>query len=132
MRPASSIVPNATATSSRENAGRALAKSRPASAIVASVAANRRSAAVFSESGPNATNAANWALTILVVFGLCAVYFAVMVSIEEFRTAGFFPIGAVIIVFFVLAIAHLIVTVAGTIAAATRVFRAPIAIPFLR
>jgi uncharacterized Tic20 family protein len=80
----------------------------------------------------NATNAANWALTILVVIGLCAVYFAVMVSIEEFRTAGFFPIGAVIIVFFVLAIAHLIVTVAGTIAATTRVFRAPIAIPFLR
>ena len=80
----------------------------------------------------NATNAANWALTMFVVVGLSVVYFAITVSVPEFRSSGFFPIGAVVIVLLVLAVAHLVVTIAGTVVAATRVYRAPIAIPFLR
>ncbi len=99
-------------------------------AIMATAPARRRS--VHPLVRGNATQAANWALTIFVVFALCVVYFAVTVSIEELRTAGFFPVGAVVIVLGVLALAHLVVTVAGTIASATRVYRAPIAIPFLR
>ena len=80
----------------------------------------------------NATNAANWALTVFVVVALCVVYFSITMSVEQFRTGGFFPIGAVLIVLLALSAAHLAVTIAGTAAAATRVYRAPIAIPFLR
>ncbi len=80
----------------------------------------------------NATTAANWTLTVLVVLGLCVVWVAVLASLEEFRTGGFFPIGAAVVAYLVLAVAHLVVTIAGTVAAASRVYRAPIAIPFLR
>lgn len=51
---------------------------------------------------------------------------------HETKTAGFFPIGFAVIGYFVLAIAHVIVTIAGTVISGTRVFRNPLSIPFLR
>lgn len=99
-------------------------------ATMATSAARRRSPDPLVRG--NATNAANWALTVFAVVGLCVAWFGVTLSIDEFRTGGFFPVGAGVIVLLVLSVAHLVVTIAGTVAAATRVYRAPIAIPFLR
>lgn len=79
----------------------------------------------------NARNAANWGMTVLLVIVLCIVYTIVMALSEENRTAGFFPIGGGIIAFLALSVVHLIVTIAGTVIGATRVFRGP-GIPFLR
>lgn len=79
----------------------------------------------------NARNAANWAITVLLVFVLCIVYTIVMAIPEENRTGGFLPIGGGIIAFLALSVVHLIVTIAGTVIGATRVVRGP-GIPFLR
>jgi hypothetical protein len=79
----------------------------------------------------NARHAANWGITILIIFLLCIAYvIATSVSAEN-RAAGFLPIGWGVIAFFALGIVHLIVTIAGTVIGATRVFRGP-GIPFLR
>jgi len=78
----------------------------------------------------NARHAANWGITVLLVFVLCIVYTIVMAVPEANRT-GFFPIGGGVIGFLALSVVHLIVTIAGTVNGATRVFRGP-GIPFLR
>jgi uncharacterized Tic20 family protein len=79
----------------------------------------------------NARNAANWAITMLIIFVLCVTYIFVMMASPENRAGGFFPIGWGVIGFLGLGIAHLIVTIAGTVIGGTRVFRGP-GIPFLR
>ncbi|MDQ1129571.1 hypothetical protein [Microbacterium sp. SORGH_AS_0888] len=78
----------------------------------------------------NARNAANWALTLLGVFVLCGLW--VLVWALAGATHGFFPIGAAVIVYFLLALTHAVVTIVGTVVSGSRVFRCPIAVPFLR
>lgn len=81
----------------------------------------------------NARNAANWGLTVLSVVVLLGLYVLTLaVGFPETRTAGFFPIGFAVIGYILLVIAHVIVTIAGTVISGTRVFRNPLSIPFLR
>lgn len=81
----------------------------------------------------NARIAANWGLTMFSVVVLLGLYVLTLaVGFPETKTAGFFPIGFAVIGYFVLAIAHVIVTIAGTVISGTRVFRNPLSIPFLR
>lgn len=81
----------------------------------------------------NARYAANWGFTVLAAFAIFAVYFVtLMVAFPESKTAGFFPIGAVIIGYFLLAIVHAIVVISGTVVSGTRVFRNRLSIPFIR
>lgn len=82
----------------------------------------------------NSRRAANWGLTMLTVMVLCAAY---MIAIGNLAPAslrdGFFPIGAGLIVYFALALAHTVVTIAGTVVAGRgKVFNPRIAIPFIR
>ncbi|MBC9935257.1 MULTISPECIES: DUF4870 domain-containing protein [unclassified Leucobacter] len=81
----------------------------------------------------NARIAANWGLTVLSVVVLLGLYVLTLaVGFPETKSAGFFPIGFAVLGYVVLAIAHAVVTIAGTVISGTRVFRNPLAIPFLR
>jgi uncharacterized Tic20 family protein len=79
----------------------------------------------------NARHAANWGITVLLAVALIFSCFVVLMTMEWARTAGFFPIGWTVLVFAALAIVHFVVTIAGTVAGATRVFRG-LGIPFIR
>lgn len=81
----------------------------------------------------NGRRAANWGITVLLVMALCGLYVLFLaIAVPDARSAGFFPIGLSVVVILLLAVAHVVVTIAGTVIAGRgRVFRAP-AIPFLR
>lgn len=81
----------------------------------------------------NGRRAENWGITVLVVMALCGLYVLFLaIAVPDARSAGFFPIGLSVVVILLLAVAHVVVTIAGTVIAGRgRVFRAP-AIPFLR
>src|SRR3982750_318482 len=68
-----------------------------------------------SAAAENARGAANWALTLLTVLVACALYVIVLAIGFPDTHQGFFPIGAAVIVYGVLAIVHAVVTIAGTV-----------------
>ncbi|MFC0198518.1 DUF4870 domain-containing protein, partial [Microbacterium arthrosphaerae] len=81
----------------------------------------------------NARNAANWGLTVIAVtivsFTLTAVFAALFG--ETFR--GFLPIGAPILIWAALCVAHVVVIIIGVVKAGKgQVFENRIAIPFIR
>lgn len=81
----------------------------------------------------NARSAANWGLTLITVMLVLVIAFIALMSALSGRSVGFFPIGSPVVVYLVLSIAHLVVTIVGTVKA-TRgsAFRNPLAIPYLR
>ena len=80
----------------------------------------------------NARRAANWGLTMLTVVVACAIYTLVLaLGLPEAR-GGFLPIGLGVVVFYALAVVHTVLTIAGTVISAKRVFKNPLAIPYLR
>ncbi|WP_062070110.1 DUF4870 domain-containing protein [Demequina sediminicola] len=82
----------------------------------------------------NARHAANWGLTILTVAVVCVIYGFIAVAVyPDDAERGFFPLGIIVVVYFLLALAHLIVVVGGTLTAGKgKVFNPRIAIPYLR
>lgn len=80
----------------------------------------------------NARNAANWGLSLITYMVLNLLIFAISLTIQG-DTPGFFPTGIVVLIFFALGIAHLVVIIMGLVAANKRtVLRNRIAIPFIR
>lgn len=81
----------------------------------------------------NARRATNWGLTILVLALLCILYVVVVTNTVPDATQGFFPVGAVVIAYIVIVLAHTVITIAGTVKAGRgKVFNPGIAIPFIR
>ena len=81
----------------------------------------------------NARSAANWGLTVLTVLVLTALYVIVLATFFPSTRQGFLPVGWSVIIVAVLSLVHLIVTIAGTVIGSSgRVFRCPIAIPYIR
>ena len=82
----------------------------------------------------NARRAANWALTMLTLIALSfATMITIAVVVPGSNTGGFFPIGYGVFGFGIVVIAHLIITIAGTIVAGKgRVFKNWFSIPYLR
>ncbi len=81
----------------------------------------------------NARSAANWGLTLITVMLAIIIAFVVLMATLADRTVGFFPIGSPLLVYVALCVAHLVVTIVGTVTASRgSVFRNPIAIPYLR
>lgn len=81
----------------------------------------------------NARHAANWALTVVTVLVVLALYVAVLAVAVPDARQGFFPIGLAVIGYLALAIAHGILTIAGTVVAGNgRVLNPRIAVPFIR
>lgn len=81
----------------------------------------------------NARRAANWGLTVLASFAVMALFVLVIVLTWQGPREGFFPIGLPVIGFYLLAIAHAVMTIAGTVKAGRgQVLRIPLAIPFIR
>ena len=82
----------------------------------------------------NTRRAANWGLTVLTISLMRVVYFIAVANLVPGATqAGFFPLGAVVIVYIVVVLAHTVIAIAGTVVAGRgRAFNPRIAIPFLR
>jgi len=82
----------------------------------------------------NTRGATNWGLTVLAVALVCVAYFiAILLGFPDVAQRGFFPLGAVVIVYFVLVVVHSVLTIAGTVVAGRgKVFNPRIAIPFVR
>jgi uncharacterized Tic20 family protein len=80
----------------------------------------------------NGRRAANWGLTILTVYVIIAIA-EIILGISFAGSHGFFPIGSPVLLYFALGIAHLVVTIAGTVTANRgKVFDNRIAIPYFR
>jgi uncharacterized Tic20 family protein len=81
----------------------------------------------------NARHAANWGLSLILFMVLSFLLFVVLLVTRPEDSTGFFPVGIPVLVFFALAIAHLVVIIMGLVAANKRtVLRNRIAIPFIR
>lgn len=81
----------------------------------------------------NARRATNWGLTILVFALVCVLYVVVVTNTVPDANQGFFPVGAVVIAYIVVVLAHTVITIAGTVKAGRgKVFNPGIAIPFIR
>lgn len=109
---------------------------------VGAVAAGISMAAVYGSvawrgqlAAQNARSAANWGLTFLlasIVLPL-AHFILLAVATDELRRMGFFPLGTLITLYFVIVLLHIVLTIVGTVRASTgRVMRVPFAIPFIR
>jgi uncharacterized Tic20 family protein len=80
----------------------------------------------------NGRRAANWGLTILTVYVVIVVA-EVVLGISFAGSHGFFPIGAPVLLYLALCVAHLVVVIAGTVSANRgHVFDNKIAIPYFR
>jgi len=82
----------------------------------------------------NARRAANWGLTVITVVLLTVILLIISGTIAAATDArGFFPTGLPILLYFAVAVAHLVVLIAGLVSTSSgRVFTNPIAIPFFR
>lgn len=95
--------------------------------VLAVYPSQRRKGSVLA--AENARGAANWALTVILVLVLCALW--VLVLALSGANHGFFPIGVAVIVYLLLGLAHAVVTIVGTVVSGRRVFRNPLGIPFI-
>lgn len=99
---------------------------------VLSGAASRKNALAAA----NGRSAANWGLTALLVStGLLILHFVLLFLLTSggSSVSGFYPLGIPITLYGVVVLAHIVLTIIGTIRASSgRVMRVPFAIPFFR
>jgi uncharacterized Tic20 family protein len=81
----------------------------------------------------NARNAANWGLTVIAVTIVSFTLTAVFAALFGETSRGFLPIGAPILIWAALCVAHVVVIIIGVVKAGKgQVFENRIAIPFIR
>jgi hypothetical protein len=96
--------------------------------IVLGVGSRRKGGAV----AENGRRAANWGITVLLLLVITVGILITLATVFA-NTRGFFPTGSIIFVYLAVWIAHVVVSITGSVVASRgNVFHNRIAIPFLR